>query len=61
MIDTIFGGAVATPAGYCGLHNGGLTVKQLRKRHCLDKQCWYLVRNEEHPWWEQRAAHDEFR
>lgn len=31
-----------------------MTVKQIKGRNCLGKQCWYLVKNEEHEWWAQR-------
>lgn len=60
MIKTIFEGEVACPAGYCLLHHGALTVKQIRIKRCLDKECWHLERNEEHPWWKQREDYPEF-
>lgn len=41
-------------AGYCKKHRCALTVKQIRCRECLNKQCWYFVKNEEHAWWKQR-------
>ena len=41
-------------AAWCKLHHCCLTVKQIRKRECLKKQCWYLKRNEDHDWWRQR-------
>lgn len=39
---------------YCRKHNCHLTVKQMRTRECLKKQCWYLVKNENHDYWRQR-------
>ena len=41
-------------AGYCKLHHCSMTVKQIRCKECLQKQCWHLVKNEEHQWWRQR-------
>lgn len=39
---------------YCRRHCRHMTVKQVKKHECLKKQCWYLVKNEEHEWWHQR-------
>lgn len=61
MVRTIYGGEVKCPVGYCRLHDGALTVKQLRKKDCEEKQCWHFQRNDEHPWWEQREAFPQFR
>lgn len=41
-------------AGYCKLHHCSMTVKQMRGKECLAKQCWHLVKNEEHQYWRQR-------
>ena len=41
-------------AAYCKLHHCGLTVKQIKSRQCLCKQCWHLQKNENHTWWKQR-------
>lgn len=43
-------------AAYCRYHKCGLTVKQIRCKNCLGKNCWYLVKNEEHSWWKQRET-----
>ena len=43
-------------AAYCRHHNCSMTVKQIKCKNCLQKQCWYLVKNEEHDWWRQREA-----
>lgn len=61
MTETIFGGLVQTPAGFCFYHDGALTVKQIRKKYCLEKGCYHFTRNDEHPWWEQREKYEEFR
>jgi hypothetical protein len=33
-----------------------MTVKQIKHKECLQKQCWHLSKNETHNWWQQRAA-----
>lgn len=43
-------------AAYCRLHHCNLTVKQIRTKECLQKQCWHLKKNEAHNWWQQREA-----
>lgn len=43
-------------AAYCRYHKCGMTVKQIRCKNCLGKNCWYLVKNEEHSWWKQRET-----
>lgn len=40
----------------CKFHSVGLTVRQLKNRECLKKQCHYLVKNETHDYWRQRAV-----
>lgn len=40
--------------GYCRYHRCGMTVKQMRCKNCLQKQCRHLVKNEEHQYWRQR-------
>lgn len=41
---------------YCTHHFCHLTVKQLKQHECLQKQCWYLQKNEQHDWWRQREV-----
>ena len=43
-------------AAYCALHHTALTVKQIRCKNCLGKQCHHLRKNETHDWWRQREA-----
>lgn len=43
-------------AGYCALHHCNLTVKQIKCRECLGKQCHHLRKNENHDWWRQREV-----
>lgn len=41
--------------GYCKLHKGYMTTKQLKTKKCLTKTCFHLVRLD-HPYWKQREA-----
>ena len=51
---TIYGGRPETPAAYCHLHNGCLSVHELRRKNCLGKQCRYFEKNPAHPFWRER-------
>lgn len=51
---TIYGGKPKNPVAYCALHNGSLTVKEMKKKGCLGKQCHHLQKNEQHEYWDQR-------
>jgi hypothetical protein len=31
-----------------------MTVKQIKNKECLRKNCWHLEKNETHQWWKQR-------
>jgi hypothetical protein len=33
-----------------------MTVKQMKAKGCLQKQCWHLIKNENHQYWKQREA-----
>ena len=39
---------------YCKLHHCSMTVKQMKTKECLKKQCWHLVKNDRHQYWKQR-------
>ena len=41
---------------YCKLHRCSMTSKQMKAKECLKKQCWHLVKNEQHQYWKQRDA-----
>lgn len=43
-------------AAYCRYHKCNMTVKQIRCKNCLGKNCWHLVKNENHSWWKQRET-----
>lgn len=53
-METLYGTCSDNCAGFCGRHNCHMTVKQIKGRNCLGKQCWHFVRNEDHEWWAQR-------
>lgn len=42
--------------GYCKYHRANLTVRQMRTKECLQKQCRHLVKNENHSYWKQREV-----
>jgi hypothetical protein len=54
MSKCLFGTCSNNVAGYCRLHSKHMTVKQIRQKNCLGKECWHLQKNEEHEWWGQR-------
>lgn len=41
-------------AAWCSHHHCYMTVKQMRNKECLKKQCNYLKKNEAHQYWRQR-------
>lgn len=41
---------------YCKKHHCSMTVRQMKKKECLGKQCWHLVKNEKHQIWKQREV-----
>ena len=42
--------------GYCKYHKCCLTVKQMKCKNCLGKQCLHLQKNETHQYWHQREV-----
>lgn len=67
------GGSLRTPHGfygaedltdtaaYCRKHRKAMTVRVLRKRNCLGRQCHWLVKHPEHPFWSEQAERKEKR
>lgn len=41
---------------YCKYHNCSVTVKQMKAKDCLRKQCKHLVKNDNHSYWKQREV-----
>lgn len=56
MEQCLFNTCSDNVAGYCRLHRCSMTVKQIRCKECLKKQCHYLKKNNEHSWWHQREV-----
>ena len=40
--------------GYCSYHHKYLTVRQIKQKHCLGKQCKCLQKLVNHRFWEYR-------
>jgi hypothetical protein len=56
MKECLFNTNSNNVAAYCRYHHCGMTVKQMRCKDCLKKQCHYIVKNENHQYWKQREA-----
>ena len=54
MENTLYGTCSNNCCAYCKRHGTYLTVKQMRGRECLGKQCRHLDKIETHEYWEQR-------
>ena len=54
MQKTLYGCISDNCCAYCRLHHCAITVKQMKKKECLKKQCFHLRKNLDHPIWEQR-------
>jgi hypothetical protein len=54
MKECLFNSESNNCCGYCKYHNAFMTVKQMRCKNCLQKECRHLVKNEEHQYWRQR-------
>lgn len=52
-MEVLFGTCSENCAGYCRLHQCGMTPKQIKHKECLAKNCWHLEKKE-HEWWHQR-------
>ena len=39
---------------YCKHHHASMTVRQMKVKECLQKECRHLVKNTEHQYWRQR-------
>ena len=56
----MLGGSKRKCVGYCRLHKCTVTVKQMKNRECLKKQCGALKRLP-HPYWEEREHRKQLR
>ena len=50
----LYGGESNNVCAYCKRKGCYMTVKQMKKKECLKKECHHLDKNEEHEWWKQR-------
>lgn len=41
----------ANPCAYCRLHRSGMTVKQMKNRKCLEKNCRHFRKIKTHGYW----------
>lgn len=53
-MECLYGTQSDNIVAYCKYHHCGVTVKQMKTKNCLGKQCNYLVKNETHEYWHQR-------
>ena len=56
MQECLFNSYSNNCCAYCRHHRCSMTVKQMKAKGCLQKQCWYLVKNEQHAYWRQREV-----
>ena len=54
MEKTLFHCGSDNVCAYCKLHECGMTVNQMKRKLCLQKQCYHLQKNEKHQIWRQR-------
>lgn len=54
MENCLFNSCSGNVVAYCKHHHCGMTVKQMKCKNCLGKNCWYLQKNEDHPYWKQK-------
>lgn len=50
----LYGGESTNVCAYCKRKGCYMTVKQLKKKECLRKNCHHLDKKEDHEWWKQR-------
>ena len=60
-IKSLYAGSPKNPAGFCKYHHCYVTVAEMRKHECLQKQCKNLIRMEQHPWWAERERKKQLR
>lgn len=60
-MEVLYGTCSENCAGYCKFHSVGITVKQMKQKQCLSKQCRHLEKIESHEYWAQRERAKEKR
>ena len=56
MKQCLFNTCSNNVVGYCKYHHCYMTVKQMRHKECLKKQCFHLQKNDTHQYWHQREV-----
>ena len=56
MNECLFHTSSSNCCAYCKYHTCSVTVKQMRAKNCLQKQCRHLIKNEDHQFWKQREV-----
>ena len=54
MQKTLFNAFSKNCCAYCTYHHCAVTVRQLKVKKCLLKECSHLQKNPEHQYWQQR-------
>lgn len=55
-MECLFNGQSNNCCAFCKYHNCAVTVKQMRAKQCLQKECRHLIKNATHSYWKQREA-----
>lgn len=63
MLPGLYGSEIARnrAVGWCHFHKSALTVKTMKCKECLKKQCDALERYSEHDFWRQHEQKKELR
>lgn len=54
MKECLFHSCSNNVAAYCRYHRASMTVKQMKCKNCLQKECKHLIKNEAHQYWKQK-------
>ena len=63
MLHGLYGSMISRnrAVGYCYFHKAALTVKTMKCKECLKKQCDALKKYEEHDFWRQHEQKKQLR
>ena len=56
MKECLYGTCSNNCCGYCKLHGCHMTVKQMKTKKCLGKNCKHFIKDGTHPYWIQHNA-----
>lgn len=56
QIKSLYSGTPKNPPAYCKHHRCYITVAEMKRHECLQKQCSCMIRFEQHPYWKQREV-----